>query len=298
MVFDGFWLRARRVLINGMRPQLRFRWRLNRAMTTACQISGTPWIVFADDQYQLILENWLAFAERAQIRNVLVVCYDKRLFRRIKSQGISCVWLPMKKGKEFLWWRLLVFRELCARGINFVHCDADAILLRHPEEHLGQFEEIDLIISPGTVHPREIAQEHLFVLCMGFFRILSNERTQSLLSEAIRVVSEEKTDQAAVNRLVFARVQVWRHWNENYEIKTHRGVDFIFNESYITSEKSDGLSVVVLPHSLFQRFYSGMDFNPVLIHPLANQTAETKFDTLNGLNLWDSSVKSPQHSRA
>jgi hypothetical protein len=276
---------------NFYRPKYRFLMALSRVVSMGNQMPVLPYIVFANWSYRQILLNWLHFAKRCGIENVIVVSYDKRLMRMLRLLGVQSVWLPMKQGKDFLWWRLYVFEVLCRQGIDFIHCDADAIILRNPEKELERYPKADLVASPGTVHPRTIAEKYHFVACMGYFLLRSTPATRSMLVEALSLVGIAGNDQASVNMAVFRHVTRWRHSEGDRETKTHLGTEFILNREAIRSLESDGLEVVILPHTLFQRYYSGHDHNPYLIHPLANQKAETKIDSLKRLGLWDPKIE-------
>lgn len=275
---------------NIFRTRRRFEASLNRVVSAASRLSGTPYVVFADWNYRRILANWLAFARRSGVTNTLVIVFDRRLLRALKNEGVFCVWAPMKQGKGFLWWRLLVFQALCESGIDFIHCDADAILLRNPESQLERFPEADLILSPGTVHPEEIARKHKFVGCMGFFLLRSTRDSRSMLSEAISLIPANLTDQASVNVALFRRVSEWEGLGQDWANVTHRGLPFIVNSEPIRSVRSEEIRVVILPHTQFQRYFLGHELEPYVVHPLANQIAGTKIETLIKFGLWDQSV--------
>jgi hypothetical protein len=197
----------------------------------------------------------------------------------------------MKQGKDFLWWRLYVFEALCRKGIDFIHWDADAIILRNPERELERYPKADLVASPGTVHPRTIAEKYHFVACMGYFLLRSTPASLSMLVEALSLVGIAGTDQASVNMAVFRHVAQWHQSKGDRETRTYLGTEFILNRQAIRSLDSDGLKVVILPQTLFQRYYSGHDHNPYLIHPLAKQKAETKIGSLQRLGLWDATIE-------
>lgn len=261
---------------------------LGRVVKASQQIPGSPYIVFANWQYRHILMNWLVFAARCGVENVLVVSYDRRLSRMLDRKGVLSALVPMRQGKKFLWWRLYVFQALCEAGVDFIHCDADAILLKNPEPELQRFPEADFIASPGTVHPAEVAKIQHFVACMGFFFLKSNPNASSLLAEALKLTPEAGTDQAAVNIALFQRVGEWHDLNLDWERVTKLEIKFILNTEAIRSKTSRELEVVVLPHTHFQRHYLGFAWDPYVVHPLANQKAGTKIDNLKALGLWAS----------
>ena len=248
--------------------------------------SQPPYLVFGNQNYRDVILNWISAAERVAVSNVIVVAYDRTLSKELKRQKIDTVHVPMPGGKENLWWRLFVFEAMCRAGIDFVHCDADAVLLRNPTPYLESFPAADLIISQETVHPQSVAESRGFVVCMGFFFLRGTSDSLEMISEALRTIPFTGTDQAALNSVLPLDPADWDWGLGNRISREHRGVIFCFLDEEVVLRKSGSPVVVLLPHPLFQRFFLGLDSNPFLVHPLASQNARSKISLLQSYGLW------------
>lgn len=152
-----------------------------------------------------MLLNWLASAKRVGVSNVVVIAYSRSLYEELHRTGIKSVFVPLAAGKQNLWWRLFVFQAMCLAGIDFIHCDADAVLLRDPGNYLARFPDADFIVSQGTVHPPEEAKSRGFVVCMGFFLLRGTLSALTMLAKALDTIGSTKTDRASVNSVLPTR---------------------------------------------------------------------------------------------
>jgi len=239
-----------------------------------------PFIVFANSAYKEVLLNWLAAANRVGITRVIIVGYSRALVGYLRQLGFSAFFLPMKSGKKFLWQRLFVFHALADAGVYYIHCDADGLLLRNPMEYIFSHKEADLVFSQGTVHPEELAKSRGFVVCMGFFFCRGGPQTSEVFQRAISIISEKHTDQASVNHVLEESVSSWTIAKDTSRTLNHRGTDFIVSNEPIFSGPESVTNVVILPHQLFQRYSLGTTPDTLVVHPLANQKAETKIAAL------------------
>lgn len=244
-----------------------------------------PYVVFANWAYREVLLNWLVASARIELTNIVIVAYDRRLARFLKRHGFECVFLPMKPGKSNLWWRLFVFQALCEAGVDFVHCDADAVLLKNPTESLSVFASADLVASQGTVHPKNVVELTGFVVCMGFFLLRSNERTRAFMRRAVERAPHDGTDQSAVNNTLLEWVSGWVGPIDTFTRIPHLGSTFDVFPDVLVSRPEEELDTVLLPHYRFQRYFLGLQHDPVLVHPLANQKGKTKMEKLSRLGL-------------
>lgn len=278
--------RRRQGSFRGRVPGPFFRVALWRLVRVARNYSNYPYLVFGNSAYKEIVLNWLEASARIGVSDVIVVAYDRALYRQLRDEGVVTVFVPMAPGKENLWWRLFVFRAVCRAGIDFVHCDADAVLLRNPSSVLEGFSNVDLIISQGTVHPPAIAESRGFVVCMGFFFLRGTKGSLEIVSIAISKISDTKTDQAALNFALPPEAASWDYLQGEVTRHKHLGTEFLISDAPITLTRAESASVVVLAGTEFQRLYMGAKHAPFLIHPLANQKAETKVETLKKHGLW------------
>lgn len=258
---------------------------MDRVVARAVSAAPVPYLVFANWAYREVLLNWLVASARVEFTNIVIVAYDRRLARFLKGRGFDCVFLPMKPGKSNLWWRMFVFQALCEAGMDFVHCDADAVLLKNPTDSLSDFPSADLVASQGTVHPQNVVDVTGFVVCMGFFQLRSNEHTRAFMKRAIERAPHEGTDQSAVNNTLLEWVSEWVGPIDTFSRIEHLGSMFRVLPHALVSRPGEKLDVVVLPHHLFQRYFLGLHHDPVLVHPLANQKGKTKMEKLDRLGL-------------
>lgn len=268
-----------------MEPTKSFWKSVANATGTVSSCPETPYLVFANWRYREVLLNWLLFARAAQVRSVIVVAYDRRLHLFLKRRGISSVFVPLKPGKEMLWWRMFVFNELCQAGIDFVHSDADALILRNPLPTL-QEDPSELVMSQGTVHPPEVVRVRGHVLCAGFFFLRSGSRSRDMLHEALEQARRRGTDQAGLNGAIEKMEGEWNLRKEQGVYREHRGERFVIFEEPARFISGGHLWVTMLSHYQFQRFFLGHEHNPYVVHPLANQQASSKQEALRLLGLW------------
>lgn len=258
---------------------------VDRVVETTASAGPVPYLVFANWAYREVLLNWLVASARVELTNIVIVAYDRRLERFLRRRGFDCVFLPMKPGKSNLWWRMFVFYALCEAEVDFVHCDADAVLLKNPAESLNEFPSADLVASQGTVHPKNVVDMTGFVVCMGFFLIRSNKRTRAFMKRALERAPHDGTDQSAVNNTLLEWVTVWTGPIDCSSTLEYKGKPFRVFPQALVSRTAEELATVLLPHHLFQRYFLGLEHNPVLVHPLARQHGHTKMKKLSELGL-------------
>lgn len=267
-------------------PTASFLRAINCIVRVAIDLPSPPILVVANWRYREILFNWISFAENAGLSNFLFVVPERRLAQKLQSRGYVALRAPMSFSKETLWWRLFIFEALASAGVDFLHCDADAVILKNPRPYLEALPESDFQFSQGTVHPENVARRLGFVVCMGFFRAKGTPAVRQVFREALELAKTGKTDQHSMNLLLEARISSWTGLNGVDIAPTHRGQRFSTFVSPLVGESADGLRVVLLPNRLFQRWIQPEEKNLYICHPLANQLPGTKGDALSALGLW------------
>jgi hypothetical protein len=253
------------------------------AATRARASNGLTIIVFADSRYREVLLNWLVALSLNRIDNYLVVALDEPLYAWLGRHDIASVLSPVSAGLSALWYRRVqIFSALCAAGIDFVHSDADAIWLRDPSADYFSEPDTELVISQGTVWPRDVHQRFGFVLCCGLFRLRSTPRTQRLLSQLEADVLATGDDQVSLNRLVLNHSSSWRIERADAYQLEGQGLEFLCSRSAMRGLSSDGLSVSVLPHHLFRRVPVTAAETPYVMHLLTPKDPVAKMNAFAG----------------
>jgi len=272
-------------VVRDIAPKVAFWRALAKATEIVSTYPETPYLVFANWKYREVLLNWLLFARAANVENVIVVSYDRRLYWFLQRRGISSVFVPLKPGKHMLWWRMFIFNALCQAGVDFVHSDADALILRNPLPLL-QASPAELVMSQGTVHPQDVVRIRGHVLCAGFFLLRSGTQSRDLLGRALEQARIRGTDQSGFNWAIEEMQGQWSLRNEQGVYFEHRGEKFAIFEDPAHFVSGGELRVTMLSHYRFQRFFLGHEHRPHVVHPLANQQASTKREALALLGLW------------
>ena len=147
-------------------------------------------VVFSNLDYLEILLNWLINAKvraKPPLKNVMVVCLDRAVFDILDHGGISSIFIDpntvissdahMISNSSYIWIiRCVVYRLINYLGYDVVSYDSDAIVLKDPGLLFKQYQNSDIIGSPG-VYPYDLSKEWGFTLCMGVIMFRSTPRT-------------------------------------------------------------------------------------------------------------------------
>ena len=249
-----------------------------RQLLDTVQENGTLVVVFANSEYQTVLDRWLDAIEPLGVRNYVVVALDQTLWEEMARREIAVLYRPCPANLESLWvHRTDVLLELLEAGYNLVHSDADALWLKNPLDDFIYDKGHDLIFSPGTYWPPEVHSEWGFVLCCGFFYAQCNAQTLAFFTELAQAVRIDRDDQICVNRLLLERGLSWES-QDSYELVI-RGKSV----KYFTgpAEGNAGeLNVCVLPHAQFQRLPAAED-DLYIQHWLSDKSALSKQEVIN-----------------
>jgi hypothetical protein len=146
-------------------------------------------LLFTTFSYLNSTLNWLiAAAVRCQppVTNTIVVCYDQASFNVLNERDIPSVYIdpntliegdPITHWKQFLSGRRLFLLRLVNHwGYDVVQYDADAIIIKNPQELFDQHPHSDIVISAGQ--PRNLPDWGWgFFVCMGVALFRSSPRT-------------------------------------------------------------------------------------------------------------------------
>ena len=184
-------------------------------------------LTFVNSPYLPIFDRWHACFRRCCDKSLLVIALDEHAHDTLKKRNINSVLLSLEgfdaflSTKQFgnremkllssLWGlRVMVFKRLIDKGIDFIHSDADAFWLDNPLPELQRYDH-DLIASIGYGSPKSIVEQWGFVLCMGFFILRSTPSSKRLLDQFVAMMKEDGADdQITMNTLLLDHGVTWR----------------------------------------------------------------------------------------
>ena len=247
-------------------------------------------IVFANYGYIDIVLNWIKAIEVLGINNHLIISMDVRLHRKLIEKSINTILFEVDTNLNLIWEaRVKVCRFLVENNYDFIHSDADAIWLNNPiEEYFGSNsnKELDLIMSQGTIYPRECFKEWGLVLCCGLFFVRSNEKTIQLLREIEDDTKRTGDDQKSLNMILKGKNLTWTletlH-QINFQL-SGKPYEINISDQMIQSE-CDGIKVGLLPFRKFPRL-AVYQKDPYVVHPLTPKKGLSKRQEFEELGLW------------
>lgn len=246
--------------------------------------NGQVVLAFCDSRYSEVLDNWLHFINKCEIKNYIVIALDDELYEALYKANISARIGPPLADLEALWiYRVTLILEILELGYDVVHSDVDAIWLQDPRPFLHSTDG-DLIFSQGTVWPEEVHKIWGFVLCCGFFLLRSNHKSILFCNQWVTALKSDCDDQRALNRLLVDQNIVWQH-GDSYPLFFR---EFLI-ECYTSSltGHTDQISLSMLPHSLFQRLPDSVT-SPLVRHPVSSKTELSTTDVLKAVGCWES----------
>lgn len=220
-------------------------------LIAALQVDNTIVIVFANQGYLPVLNNWLYAIDQLGVSNYLVVALDDKLYANMASRGIPVLLRTCNPALESLWvHRLQVIQEILNVGFNVLHSDADAVWLKNPLEKYIYNQPYDLIFSQGSFWPLDVYKSWGFVLCCGFFFMSANSVILQWIETLVDRVKHDKDDQVSVNRLLLEKNIQWPE-ADSYALD-FQGKRFCCYKDVLIGKGSE-LSIALLPHARFQR---------------------------------------------
>ena len=133
-------------------------------------------LLFSTYSYLNSTLNWLIAAKvrcKPPVTNVIVVCYDMETYKILMKREISSVYinpntlLPGRKAKFTFTTRLIVLMTVTSWGYDVIQFDADAIVVKNPQELFERHPSSDIVASRARSWPPTVSEKWGFVACMG-----------------------------------------------------------------------------------------------------------------------------------
>lgn len=159
--------------------------------------------------------------------------------------------------------RVMVLRELVARGHDVLSLDLDAVVVGDLEGLIRSLPASDIVAQVDYSIPVDVARELGFVLCCGFMLIRANAATKAFFDSYCQWTIEEMDDQLGINHLLL-----------------HAGVKNVVRNSLCMQFDSAGVSWVCPDKSLVSR---DLSYGTVIRH--FQQAGETIEQLREGLGL-------------
>jgi hypothetical protein len=226
--------------------------------------------------YEETFRLWLGSQGAPSKKDILIVACDEKSFGFYKNEGFTTLSTKTDGTREDLWrLRTEVFAELSQLGVDFFHTDADAIWRKDPREYC-RAQIADLVVSQGTICPKETCRAWGFVLCCGFFYARATKNTAAILQKAAEHCDSmlKAHDQVALNTVLLEAGCNWNQSDETSERRQFQGeVIRFFNHPIYGECKTPKTRVCLLPLALFDRMGLN-DENCYVEHILKNKKCE------------------------
>jgi hypothetical protein len=98
--------------------------------------------------------------------------------------------------------RVMVLRELIARGYSVLSLDLDAVVIGDLEGLIASLPASDIVAQVDYSIPVDVARELGFILCCGFMLIRANAATKAFFDSYCQWTTEEMDDQLGINHLL------------------------------------------------------------------------------------------------
>lgn len=295
---------------------------LEAAADAAREGDGRVVAVFADAAYDGVLLNWLAAAQRAGVKGVVVLALDAATERAVAARGWRTVRVDAGTEEGFdgtaweldprgdvrptcdanarLWLaRALVLRALLrAENVRLVvHSDADAVWLRDAVPMLDDYD-VDLAVSVGAKQPVSVESAFGFVVCCGLMALRDSKPTRNLMDALCCRICVERDDQVALNKLLLdASLEFEEHPAPGPELEA------VLHTSGLrgTCRRAPLATVAVIPHAVVPRIMTrlppGEPLRAVVVHPQAPQEQAAKLAMFEQLGIrfsWEESQQTQQ----
>jgi hypothetical protein len=244
-------------------------------------------VVFATGNFGRLLDNWLAHAHGAGVRQPVVFAMDGALSLPAGSDALLVTY-GFDGSLSDLWFRrALVFEFLSAQGVDFIHSDVDAVWLGDPRSLCFGDGAFDLVFSQGGAYPEEIWRRWGFVLCCGLFAARANANTAAFFAKVRALAERIPDDQVAVNALLEQHGVSWETTgHETYPLQDRRGRTFTAYRDMLTGRcMALVLRLGLIPHHRVPRLaIAGTD--AVVRHPLGPGDPAQKAEILRAVGCW------------
>jgi hypothetical protein len=98
--------------------------------------------------------------------------------------------------------RVLLLQALVAQHHDVTSLDVDAFVLDDPGRMMEKFPPADIVAQKDYSIPVDVARRLGFIICCGFMRVRSNDRTIDFLNRYSRRTALEMDDQLAINHMI------------------------------------------------------------------------------------------------
>lgn len=193
-------------------------------------------LVFVNTPYLPVFDIWYALYMINSAPDLIVIALDKTAYENLTQRGICCFFAGSDEFNNFLslkiydkhevsvlsklWLlRATAIRMILDTGADVLHTDCDAFWLGDVYR-LFRETPADMTFSIAFSHPREVAQQWGFILCMGLFMIRNSENTRKFFSDfADRLESTTSpSDQAVLNEFLYTENTRWKRYRiRNYK---------------------------------------------------------------------------------
>jgi hypothetical protein len=123
--------------------------------------------------------------------------------------------------------RVLILRELAARGYTILSLDLDALVVGDLPGLLGSLPDSDIVAQMDYSIPTDVARRLGFIICCGFMLIRSNPTTVDFLNRYASRTILEMDDQLALNHLLVETGIAQGERNERYVQFNAAGVSWV-----------------------------------------------------------------------
>ena len=244
-------------------------------------------ITFGNYSYKEIILNWVEGINRLGINNYIVIAMDDEIYNLLSEKSIKTVLLKINNNLEEIWLaRIKLFQIIIEKGCNFIHSDADAVWLKNPiPKYFTSRNDLDLVISQGTIYPKNTFKKWGFVMCCGLFYVRGNLRTTQLFKEIeqhMKNTEYRKSDQKSLNKVIANKNINW-DLGDWYAINMNKHKLQCSNTMMVG--EGDDINVGVLPFKEFPRLEKYKD-EPYVIHSLTPKDATKKQKQFKKKGLW------------
>ena len=193
------------------------------------------------------------------------------------ERRITTIWLECTNEISDLWKkRIATIKKIIDQNVDCIHSDADAVWIKNPLRNYLIDKEKDLVISQGTIWPKDVFMKWGFVLCCGLFYVQASWKTKNLFNEIKEDVDLTKDDQISLNRIILSDNIKWKI-DEGYELGFNK-YTIKCSESVINGQ-GQRFKISVLPQHLFQRLHIERS-NPYVKHILSNKQGEDTIEVI------------------
>lgn len=265
--------------------------------------TGLDTVVFSviNRDYVGIGRLWAAHMDKLRYQNVVYVCADRYIQDVLQRDGRTTILVEPRRvvldagtksrpdstfSSDIAIYavslKFHVAREFVAAGLNAIYSDVDALWLGDPGGYLGTFRE-DVLFQCGSF-PEDVKAQWGFSACTGFVYLRSNDRVLGFLERVNQRF--DGSDQRAFNMALLEDYQV--HWDAAPPANWEHGR---LSDGWVQPVKgacaATRLSVVGLPHALFQRHGVTVETlsHALVCHPNSPKTDEGKLLVFRGLGL-------------